>query len=311
MSIHLSLLIPCYNEALILTDTLAALHNKLEQLHGDNKITSGEIYCIDDGSQDDTWDIIQHSARQNQRVRGIKLSRNFGHQAAVLAGLLQAQGDVLISIDADLQDDIHAIDKMLKAYEQGADIVYGVRANRSSDTFFKRFAAEAYYKLLHTMGVKTVFNHADFRLLSRRAVDYLREFKEVNLFLRGLIPLLGFPSAEVTYERKPRLAGETKYPLRKMIQLAADGITSLSSWPLHMITLLGLIVFLLSTGLGLWALWQAFFGDGIVPGWASTVIPMYFLGGIQLFCIGIIGEYLRKIYLEVKARPRFIIEQQI
>ncbi|MEZ5590261.1 MAG: hypothetical protein R3F53_05965 [Gammaproteobacteria bacterium] len=183
--------------------------------------------------------------------------------------------------------------------------------DRSSDSFWKRFAAETYYRLLQRIGVKTVFNHADYRLLSRRVIEHLRDFREVNLFLRGLIPMLGFAATEVRYNRRPRLAGESKYPLRRMLHLALDGITSLSSWPLRMITLIGLTVFLISTALGLWALWTAFFGSGLVPGWASTVIPMYFLGGIQLLCIGVIGEYLRKLYLEVKARPRFIIEDKL
>ena len=309
---QLTLVIPCYNEEAILPLTLRTLLAKLDALHAEGKITAtSQLYCIDDGSRDKSWSLVQQHALQEPRIRGLKLSRNFGHQAALLAGLLHAEGDALISLDADLQDDTTAIDTMVDAYHAGYEVVYGVREDRSNDSFWKRFAAEAYYRLLRRIGVNTVFNHADYRLLSRRAVEHLRDFREVNLFLRGLIPMLGFAATEVRYKRQARIAGESKYPIHRMLNLALDGITSLSSWPLRMITLLGLLVFTISTGLGLWALWRAFFGNGVVPGWASTVVPMYFLGGIQLLCIGIIGEYLRKLYLEVKARPRFIIEEKL
>ena len=310
--IQLSLIVPCYNEEAVLPQTIQSLLTKLDALQAQGKITaSSQIFCIDDGSHDQTWSIIQSHALRDKRIGGLKLSRNFGHQAALLAGLLNADGAALISIDADLQDDIDTIDTMLDAFQAGFEVVYGVRQDRSSDTFWKRFAAETYYRMLRYIGVSLVFNHADYRLLSRRVVEHLRDFREVNLFLRGLIPMLGFAATEVPYSRRPRMAGESKYPLRRMLHFALDGVTSLSSWPLRMITLIGLLVFLCSSGLGLWALWIALYGSGIVPGWASTVIPLYFLGGIQLLCIGIIGEYLRKMYLEIKARPRFIVEEKI
>ena len=242
-------------------------------------------------------------------MRGIKLSRNLGHQNALLAGLLTVKGEVVISVDADLQDDLAAIEEMLDDYAAGYDIVYGVRSSRKTDTFFKNFTAIAYYRLLGIMGVEIIYNHADYRLMSRRVIDALREFGEVNLFLRGIIPQLGFSNTIVYYERADRFAGESKYPLKKMLSLAWQGITSFSNVPLKFITGLGLLVSLISFAVTIWAIWIKLFTELAIPGWASTVLPIYFLGGIQLLCLGIIGEYLAKIYMETKRRPRYIIEK--
>jgi glycosyltransferase involved in cell wall biosynthesis len=239
-----------------------------------------------------------------------QLSRNRGHQNALLAGLLDVKGDVVISLDADLQDELGAIEKMILAHRQGSDIVFGVRKSRDTDTFFKRFTAEGYYRLLEHFGVEVVFNHADYRLMSRRAIEALREFNEVNLFLRGIIPQLGFSSSIVYYGRVERFAGESKYPLSKMLALAWEGITSFSTVPLRIITALGFLISLASFGITLWALFIRLFSDQAVPGWTSTVVPIYLLGGIQLLCIGIIGEYLAKTYMETKQRPHFFIEDR-
>ena len=267
------------------------------------------MYFIDDGSLDQTWSMIEAATKTHTFVRGIKLSRNSGQQNALLAGLFSADGDAVVTVDADLQDDLGAIESMVEAYLDGSDIVYGVRSRRSADTFLKRFTAESYYRLLNWMGVQAVFNHADYRLMSRRAIDALRAFKEVNLFLRGIIPLLGFASSTVYYDRAQRFAGESKFPLRKMLGFAWEGITSFSPMPLHLITTMGLVVSLGSFAVTLWALWVTLFTEDAVPGWASTVLPIYFLGGIQLLCIGIIGEYLAKMYMETKERPRYLIEK--
>lgn len=270
-----------------------------------------EIVFVDDGSRDATWSIIEKAASEDRLVRGLKLSRNRGHQQAVLAGLLNAKGDATISVDADLQDDLNAIPEMIKAHVAGAEVVYGVRKQRTTDTFFKRFTAEGYYRLLGRLGVEIVFNHADYRLLGRKAIDALREYREVNLFLRGVIPQLGFMSAIVYYDRAERFAGESKYPLSKMLALAWQGVTSFSTMPLRLITGLGAAVSLMSVGISLWAIWLRLFTESSVPGWASTVVPLYLLGGVQLLCIGVIGEYLAKTYLETKRRPLFHIEKDI
>ena len=237
------------------------------------------------------------------------MSRNRGHQNALLAGLLTVKGEAVISVDADLQDDLSAIEEMLDDYAAGHDIVYGVRSSRKTDTFFKSFTATAYYRLLGIMGVEIVYNHADYRLMSRRAIEALKEFGEVNLFLRGIIPQLGFSHTIVYYERAERFAGESKYPLKKMLALAWQGITSFSNVPLQFITHLGLLVSLISFAVTIWAIWVKLFTEVAIPGWASTVLPIYFLGGIQLLCLGIIGEYLAKIYTETKRRPRYVIEK--
>jgi glycosyltransferase involved in cell wall biosynthesis len=242
-------------------------------------------------------------------VVGIKLSRNRGHQNALLAGMFSAEGDMIVSIDADLQDDIDAIRAMVEKYLEGCEVVYGVRKRRRTDSFFKRFTAETFYRLLAFLGAQTIYNHADYRLLSRRAIEALKEFREVNLFLRGIIPLIGFESAVVYYDRNARFAGESKYPLRKMIALALDAVTSFSVVPLRFITLIGFGVFFLTACMIVFILWVRFFTDLAIPGWASTLLPIYLLGGIQILCLGVIGEYLGKLYAESKARPRYLIEQ--
>jgi glycosyltransferase involved in cell wall biosynthesis len=266
---------------------------------------------VDDGSQDRTWATIEALHEHDPRVRGIKLSRNRGHQNALLAGLLTATGDVIVSLDADLQDDLDAIPRMLARHREGAEIVFGVRSRRDGDTLFKRFTAHAYYLLLRHFGVEILPEHADFRLMSRRAVDALRDFGEVNLFLRGIIPLLGFHTAVVEYERHARVAGCSKYPLTRMLALAFDGITSFSSRPLQWSTRIGALTAVGSLALGLWALFVRLFTDAALPGWASTVIPLYFLGGVQMMFLGIIGGYVSRIYTETKHRPRYIIERTL
>lgn len=308
----LAIVVPCYNEEQVLPETARRLAELLQGLTHTGKVSAdSRVWFIDDGSRDRTWALIEQLAQADPRIKGIKLSRNRGHQNALLCGLMNAEGDVLISVDADLQDDLGAIEKMLEANVQGADVVYGVRSRRDTDTFFKRFTAQAYYKLLHAMGVDVVFDHADYRLLTRRAIEALREYGESNLFLRGIIPTLGFRSSKVYYERQERFAGESKYPLRKMLGLAIEGITSFSPLPLRMIAALGIVVTIVSAFLGLWTVAVRLFSDTTVPGWASTVVPVYFLGGLQLLGIGVIGEYLSKVYTEVKRRPRYIIEKDI
>jgi glycosyltransferase involved in cell wall biosynthesis len=269
------------------------------------------VYYVDDGSRDRTWEIIEAQSASYEFVRGIKLSRNHGHQNALLAGLLTAEGEAIISLDADLQDDVSAIKKMIELYAAGNDIVYGVRDTREADTVFKKFSAQAYYRLLSTMRVEIVYNHADYRLMSRHVIEVLREFGEVNLFLRGIIPQLGFSHALVYYHRAERYAGESKYPFRKMLALAWQGITSFSNLPLRLITTLGLLVSLISFLVVIWAISVRLFTEDAIPGWASTVLPIAFLGGIQLLCLGIMSEYLGKIYSETKRRPRYIIEKTI
>ena len=308
--IELSIVVPCYNEEAVLPETVQRLTELLQSLIAKGKLTSDScVYYVDDGSRDRTWDLIEELAKTNGFVRGVKLSRNRGHQNALLAGLLTVKGEAVISVDADLQDDLGAIEEMLDDYAAGYDIVYGVRSSRKTDTFFKNFTAIAYYRLLAIMGVEIIYNHADYRLMSRRVIDALKEFGEVNLFLRGIIPQLGFAHSIVYYERAERFAGESKYPLKKMLALAWQGITSFSDVPLKAITHLGLLVSLISFAVTIWAIWVKLFTENALPGWASTVLPIYFLGGIQLLCLGMIGEYLAKIYTETKRRPRFIIEK--
>jgi polyisoprenyl-phosphate glycosyltransferase len=309
---QLNIVVPCFNEELVLPETAARLQVVVRALisAGEIAVSSG-ITFIDDGSSDDTWKLIEGLCNESGSVfRGLKLSRNHGHQNALLAGLLSARGDVIVSIDADLQDDPSAIPKMIAAYRAGAEIVFGVRRGRHKDSWLKRNSAEGYYKLLSALGVEVHQNHADYRLMSRVAIEALSKFEERNLFLRGLIPRLGFSTAVVYYDRGARFAGESKYPLRKMLALAVDGITSLSTVPLRAITLSGMLFSLVSMGLAVWALWVRLSGRA-VPGWASTVVPICLIGGIQLFCTGIIGQYVAKIYIETKRRPRFIIESQV
>jgi len=309
---RLYVVVPCYNEEDVLPQTVPRLERLLEELMAKGKVSQEScVYFVDDGSCDQTWAIIEAYAARSKQVKGIKLSRNRGHQNALFAGLVTAEGDAVVSIDADLQDDIDVIEDMIAEYDSGAEIVYGVRRTRTSDTFGKRVTAEGYYKLLRWMGVDVVFNHADFRLLSRRALDVLKEYGEVNLFLRGIVPTLGMSAKEVLYERHERAAGESKYPISKMLALAADGITSFSAFPLRLIAGLGLSVFVVSVIIAVWALAVGIFSDRAVPGWTSSVLPMYLLGGIQLLSIGVLGEYVAKIYMETKRRPRFIIEKRV
>ena len=284
----------------------------LNQLAVEQKITPGSgVYYVDDGSSDGTWKLIESLAETQHFVHGIKLSRNRGHQNALLSGLFTAKGEVIVSVDADLQDDLSAIKKMLELYTLGNEIVYGVRESRKTDTFFKNFTATAYYRLLSIMGVEIIYNHADYRLMSNKVIKALKEFSEVNFFLRGIIPQLGFSYAIVYYDRAERFAGESKYPLSKMLSLAWEGISSFSDLPLRFITLMGLLVSQVSFLVTAWAIGVRLLTNDAIPGWASTVLPIYFLGGIQLLSLGVIGEYLSKIYLETKRRPRYIIEKTI
>lgn len=309
---RLTIVAPCFNEEEVLPETTARLLALVDDLVRKGRISGDSgITFVDDGSRDATWRLIEEAHARDPRVSGLKLSSNRGHQNALLAGLLNAPGDVLVSIDADLQDDLDAIPRMLDAHAGGAEIVFGVRARRDHDTPFKKRSAWAYYWLLRRMGVDIVPDHADFRLMSRRAIEALAQFGEVNLFLRGVVPLLGFRSETVTYERHSRFAGQSKYPLPKMIALAANGVFSFSTVPLHWITFLGFVVAVGSVGAGFWALSIRLLSDRALPGWASIVIPMYFLGSVQLLALGIIGGYVSRIYSETKRRPRYIIERSI
>lgn len=307
----LNLVVPCYNEALVLPETTARLVALLDRLSADGVVSrESGIYFIDDGSGDQTWALICGSrAARPDRVHGIRLARNCGHQAALLAGLRTVPGDALISIDADLQDDIDVIPSMIEEFTLGHDIVYGVRAGRKSDTTFKRQSAWLYYRILGMMGVDIVLDHADFRLMSRRALTALERYPEVNIFLRALVPLLGFKTTCVYYDRVPRQAGESKYPLGRMISLALEGITSFSMRPLRLIAYVGGIMAMVSFLVGAWALYIALFTDRAVPGWASIVVPIAFVGGLQMGSLGVIGEYIGKIYMEVKRRPLFEIAE--
>ncbi len=307
---RLTIVVPCYDEEEALPETALRLTDLLERLRKDGRIAvNSRIMFVDDGSRDRTWQLIEELSQQDGRIGGIKLSRNRGHQNALLAGLFTADGDALVSVDADLQDDIEIIEDMLQQHAQGAHIVYGVRDNRASDGIFKRVSAQGFYRMIRALGVESVYNHADFRLLSRRAVDALKDFGEVNLFLRGIVPLIGFRSSVVYYARTERVAGVSKYPLHKMLALALDAVTSFSVVPLRMISVLGVLVFLFSAGMGVWTLWVRLFTDRAVPGWTSTLLPIYALGGLQILCVGILGEYMGKVYQETKRRPRYIIEK--
>lgn len=309
----LIMVIPCYNEQEVLPETAKRMAEKYDSLMARELITrDSRILFVDDGSKDRTWPMIEELVEANAIFSGLKLSRNRGHQNAVLAGLMTAreEADCVISMDADLQDDINAIDDMLAAHEQGADVVYGVRSSRATDTAFKRNTALAFYRLMKKLGVEVVYNHADFRLMSRRVLEHLADYKEVNLFLRGMVPLVGFPSATVEYRRAERFAGESKYPLKKMISFALDGITSLSIKPLRLIFSLGFVIFLISLLMLLYIL-ISWIAGRTVPGWTSILASIWMLGGIQLLSLGVVGEYIAKIYNEAKARPRFIIEKYI
>jgi glycosyltransferase involved in cell wall biosynthesis len=312
MSFRLGIVVPCYNEEEVLPETAKRLLDMIDRLVAANLVVDeSAIYFVDDGSKDQTWQIVEEMAKSDSRIHGVKLSRNRGHQNALLAGLFAAEGDALVSIDADLQDDVNVIESMVQKYKEGFEIVYGVRQSRSTDSLFKRTTAELYYKILSRMGVDIIHNHADYRLMSRRAIESFKEFSEVNLFLRGIIPLMGFRATTVYYSRAERFAGQSKYPLKKMLALAADGITSFSVVPLRLISILGFVVSFLSLIMIFWIVYAKLFSNTVIPGWASSVVPIYFLGGIQLLSIGVLGEYIAKIYLETKRRPRFIVEKSI
>lgn len=307
----LYVVIPCYNEEEVLPETSKRLKEKLNSLIATDKISADSRICfVNDGSKDKTWEIITQLHNEDHVFSGINLSRNRGHQNALLAGLMTVmeKADMVISMDADLQDDINAMDEMIDKFHQGIDVVYGVRSSRAKDSFFKRFTAEAFYKLMAKMGVKTVFNHADYRLLSKRALEGLAGFKEVNLFLRGIVPMVGYKSDVVYYERGERFAGESKYPLSKMLSFAVEGITSLSVKPIRYITGLGFFVFLFSLVILIYSFVRHYMGETI-PGWTTLMVSIWAIGGLILFSLGVVGEYVGKIYLETKGRPRFIIEE--
>ena len=307
----LYIVVPCYNEEEVLRETARRLRKKISALIEVEKISAeSKIVFVNDGSKDSTWKIICELHDADKIFCGINLSRNRGHQNALLAGLMTVKdfADAVISMDADLQDDINAVDEMIDKYVEGYDIVYGVRSKRATDTFFKRFTAESFYKLIKILGADIVNNHADYRLMSKRALNGLAEFEEVNLFLRGIVPMIGYPSTIVYYERAERFAGESKYPLKKMLAFAFEGITSLTIEPIRLITRLGFTISLLSLLVLLWIFYRYFTG-GVVAGWASTLASLWFLGGLVLLSIGIVGEYIGKIYLETKRRPRFIISE--
>lgn len=308
----LYIVIPCYNEQEVLPITAPMFLGKLKSLCAQGLVSdSSRILFVNDGSRDGTWDIIKALSDADEHFAGISQSRNRGHQNAVLAGLMEVKElcDISISIDCDGQDDLNAMDDMVRAYLDGCEIVYGVRADRASDTAFKRLTAQGFYKFLSAMGAEVVYNHADYRLISARALRELSKFKEVNLYLRGLVPLVGFKSTSVEYKREQRLAGKSKYPLRRMLALAGDGITSLSVKPLRLIMSFGIIVALLSFVGVIWALVSALSGHS-VAGWASTTCIICFVSGVQLICMGVIGEYVGKIYMETKQRPRYIISER-
>ena len=307
----LYLVVPCYNEQEVLPETSKRLKEKMESLMERNLISrDSRIMFVNDGSKDRTWSMIEELHEQDPIFAGVKLSRNRGHQNALLGGLMTAKeyADMTISLDADLQDDIDVIDQMVEKYYDGCEIVYGVRSARTTDTFFKRFTAESFYHMISMMGGEIVFNHADYRLMSKRALEEMAKYKEVNLFLRGIVPMIGFKTDVVTYERHERMAGESKYPLKKMLALAIDGITSLSTKPIRCIVFLGLFIFLCSIGMLIYSLVQHFLGHTSI-GWTSLIVSIWAIGGLQLLAIGVIGEYIGKIYLETKARPRYIIEK--
>lgn len=309
----LYLVVPCYNEEEVLPETTKRLIVKFDTLVKSSKINDlSRIVYVNDGSKDKTWSIIEKIVESNALFQGIKLSRNKGHQNALLAGLMYAKekADIVISMDADLQDDIDAIDAFIDANDKGFDVVYGVRSARKTDTFFKKTTAELFYKLMKMLGADIVYNHADYRLMSRRALDGLSEFDEANLFLRGIVPLIGYPSTIVEYERNERFLGESKYPLKKMLNFAFDGITSFTVKPIRMISVIGFLVFSVSILIMMY-FFYAYFAGKTVAGWATTVISIWALGGLQLLAIGIIGEYIAKTYIETKQRPKYIIESII
>lgn len=306
----LAIVVPCYNEEEMLKLSSKALREVLDDLTSKGKIDPGSfVLFVDDGSKDKTWQLIEEEHREHKQIRGVKLAGNVGHQFALTAGLITAKemSDVTVSIDADLQDDTAVIEEMIDKYHEGCDIVYGVRSDRKTDSFFKRTTAQMFYKMMSVMGVKTVYNHADFRLMSKRAVEEFSKYQETNLFLRGMVPLLGYPSDNVYYERKARVAGESKYPLKKMLALAFNGISSFSIKPISLITGMGVAIIVCSIAAAIYALISYFTGQ-VVAGWTSLILSIWFIGGVQLLSIGLIGQYIGKIYIEVKHRPRYNIE---
>ncbi len=307
----LYVVVPCYNEEEVLYETAGRLKDKMKDLIEKGAISrDSKIVFVNDGSKDSTWELIRKLHESDHLYGGINLTRNRGHQNALLAGLMTVKeyADMVISMDADLQDDIDAMDDMIEKYRNGIDIVYGVRSSRAKDTFFKKASAETFYKVMKFLGADTVFNHADYRLMSKRAIEGLAEFKEVNLFLRGIIPMIGYPSDFVYYERGERFAGESKYPLKKMISFAVEGITSLSIKPVQLITILGFFIFFVSIIMLLYSFIRHFMGATIV-GWTTLMVSVWAIGGLILLSLGIVGEYVGKIYLETKERPRFLVEQ--
>jgi glycosyltransferase involved in cell wall biosynthesis len=306
----LTIVVPCYNEEDVLPETIFELHNLLIDMVNEKLISHrSKLLFVDDGSKDQTWEIIYKEGLRKENVHGLKLSRNVGHQSALLAGLFTAKeySDCVISIDADLQDDIYVIREFIQRFTEGNEIVYGVRNCRETDTFFKRSTAQGFYKMMKKMGVDLVYNHADFRLMSRRAIEELERFKEANLFLRGIIPLIGFKSARVFYERKVRKAGQTKYPLKKMLAFAFDGMTSFSVTPIRAVLLIGFVSFFVSLLFGVYFLTLKFLGE-TQTGWTSLITSIWLIGGLQLIAIGLIGEYIGKIYKEAKQRPKYSID---
>jgi polyisoprenyl-phosphate glycosyltransferase len=309
----LTIVVPCYNEEEVLPETIQQLGAVIHGLIEDKLVSqSSTILFVDDGSKDQTWRLIEQFHLSHPFVTGLKLARNAGHQNALLAGLMKAKtySDCVVSIDADLQDDVLAIREFIIKYNEGYEIVYGVRQNRDSDTFFKRASAQGFYKLMTNMGVRIHYNHADFRLMSKRTLNELEKFQEVNLFLRGIVPLIGFKSTQVFYDRKERFAGESKYPLKKMLAFALDGITSFSVTPIRFVTMMGFILFALSIVAAIYAIIGKLVGAN-VSGWTSLILSVWFIGGVQLLALGLIGEYIGKIYKEVKHRPLYVIEKEI
>lgn len=310
---RLAIVVPCYNEEAVIEDTVKQLSGVISDLILKKKISKDSfMLLVDDGSKDKTWELIEKSHVEMQYVKGLKLAGNVGHQNALLSGLMKAKeiSDITISIDADLQDDINVIEEMVDLWDSGCDIVYGVRSGRKTDSFFKRTTAQGFYKIMHAMGVKSVYNHADFRLMSKRALDGLEGFKERNLFLRGIVPTIGYKTDCVYYERKERMAGESKYPLKKMIAFAFDGITSFSTKPMDYIMGLGILMIVFAFVMGIYSLIRHFQGN-VVTGWTSLWLAMWFIGGVITFSIGLVGEYIGKIYTEVKERPRYIVEKEL
>ncbi|NMD71168.1 glycosyltransferase [Bacillus sp. DNRA2] len=306
----LTIVIPCYNEEAVLRETINQLNELINQLVEDNLISKQSMLLfVDDGSKDSTWGMIYKEGLKNERIKGLKLARNVGHQRALLAGLLTAKerSDCVISIDADLQDDINVIREFIMKYQEGYEVVYGVRDSRKSDSFFKRNTAQGYYRLMEKLGVSLVYNHADYRLMSKRALEELEKFEEVNLFLRGIVPLIGFRSTSVYYARKERLAGVSKYPLKKMLSFALDGITSFSITPIRLVLFSGLTAFLISLLFGVYFFWLKMYGS-TVTGWTSLITSIWLIGGLQLIAIGLIGEYIGKMYIETKRRPKYVID---